>query len=188
MACGSLEDRIRRAVRETIEIAPYDSSWPERYEVEAAHLRTVLAPFLKRIKHVGSTAIPGMAAKPIVDVLAGVDSDAVAQDIVAPRLMRRDYEYFWRTDGPDPYAWFIKRGVHAERTYHIHVVDLESPMWERLLFRDFLRQHPDRAHTYLELKLELAKAHTNDREAYTRGKTEFIMAVMREARRYYRVS
>jgi len=188
MSRDSLEDRIHRATSETIEIAPYDSSWPEKYRIEATHLDIVLAPYLKRIEHFGSTAIPGMAAKPVVDVLAGVDNSAVAQEIVAPRLTHREYEYFWRTDEPEPYAWFIKRGAHAERTHHIHVVDLGSLMWERLLFRDYLRQHPDRAAAYLKLKLELAKAHTNDREAYTRGKTDFIMAVMADARRYYRVT
>lgn len=181
----SLQDRIQRATREFIEIVPYDASWPALYRQETARLRTLLAPYLERIEHFGSTAIPGIAAKPIVDILVGVETPAVAREEVAPILEKAQYEYFWRTDVPEPYGWFIKRSTAGKRTHHVHVVALTSTMWERLMFRDALRQHPELARRYEELKYALAAAHARNREAYTKGKTDFINAVMADARDDY---
>ena len=100
-------------------------------------------------------------------------------------LESEGYEYFWRTDTSPPYVWFIKRNSKGQRTYHIHMVEADSKLWERLYFRDYLREFPDEARSYEELKRYLSEEYTNDRIAYTNGKTDFIITLTERARKYY---
>ncbi len=182
----SLEERIEAAVREEIAIAPYDSDWPLLFEIEARNLRSRLSAFrIGRIEHFGSTAVPGLAAKPIIDVLVEVSSLDEARTSIAPVLEADGYDYFWRTDTLPAYAWFIKRNSHGQRTHHIHMVEADSALWERLYFRDYLREFPAEAKRYEALKRRLAAEHLNDRIAYTHGKTEFIIALTKRARQHY---
>ena len=181
---------VERALHERVEIVPYDPAWPARFEEEAARLRVLLpAELTGRIEHFGSTAVPRLAAKPIIDMLVEVGSmEAVAQRI-APILKREGYEYFWRDRDREPglrgidYAWFIRRDAAGRRTHHIHCLESGSSEWERLLFRDYLRAHPDAAREYGELKRRIAAEHPDDRVAYAKAKTDFIAAAMRAARR-----
>ena len=179
-------------VREAIAIYPYDPRWPESFRQEAEHLRSCLpADLLGRIEHFGSTAVPGLAAKPIVDMLVEVTDLQATRDRVAPVLESQGYDYFWRPthgdDGPPFYAWFIKRDPGSgARTHHIHMVESQfAEHWDRLLFRDYLIEHPEVAKEYESLKSRLASAHPQDRVAYTRGKTEFIVRVTEQAKRHY---
>ena len=135
--------------------------------------------------------MPGLAAKPIIDILVEVtDLDATELRIV-PLLEAQRYDYFWRPthgdDGPPFYAWFIKRDpASGVRTHHIHMVEGHfAEHWDRLLFRDYLIEHPRVAEEYQALKLHLASAHPNDRVASTQGKAEFVNAVTEQARRRY---
>jgi GrpB-like predicted nucleotidyltransferase (UPF0157 family) len=185
----TLEERIRRVASERIEIVSYDPSWPDRFEAEKRHLRSCLPPgIVLRIEHLGSTAVPGLAAKPIVDMLVGVSDLAAVRVQVVPILEAQGYEYFWRPttgdDGPPFYAWFIKRDpVTGLRTHHIHMVESGFvDHWERLIFRDYLIEHPDVAEEYSNLKRRLADEFPNDRVGYTQAKTEFIERVMDLAR------
>jgi len=182
-----VERRIEELVREEISIVPYDSEWPRMFELEAANLRSLIpAGLAGRIEHFGSTAVPGLAAKPIVDILVEVRSLSEARDAIAPILQSTGaYEYFWRTDVSPPYAWFIKRDPQGRRTHHIHMVENESRLWERLLFRDYLREFPEEAFRYEQLKRELAGRHSADRISYTNAKAEFIMSLTQRARQYY---
>src|SRR5262249_34113995 len=107
------------------------------------------------------------------------------KQVIAPLLESRGYDYFWRTDVSPPYAWFIKRDEGGRRTHHIHMVEADSKLWERLLFRDYLREFPIEARRYDELKRRLAREHASDRIAYTDGKTSFVVSMTDEARRYY---
>lgn len=177
----TLEERIRRVTREDVAIAPYDPEWPQLFQQERAHLLSCLSGELTgRIEHFGSTAVPGMAAKPIIDMLVEVRDLAVARERIPPVLEAQGYDYFWRPamfEGPPFYAWFIKRNGQGVRTHHIHVVEPHFEHWDRLLFRDYLIARPDVAAEYAALKLGLAAAHPNDRVAYTHGKTEFITRV-----------
>ena len=106
-------------------------------------------------------------------------------------LEAQGYDYFWRPthgdDGPPFYAWFIKRDpASGVRTHHIHMVEAGfEEHWDRLLFRDYLIEHPQVAREYQELKLRLASAYPNDRVAYTEGKTEFVVRVTEQARRFF---
>ena len=182
----SLERRIATAVREQIDIVAYDDDWPRQFEAEARSLRERLPHrALGRVEHFGSTAVAGLAAKPVIDILAELGSGADALATVVARLEADGYDYFWRTDCSPPYAWFIKRDALGRRTHHIHLIEAHSHLWERLLFRDYLREHPREARDYEELKRRLAEQHPHDRVAYTQGKTDYIVAATQRARVYY---
>jgi GrpB-like predicted nucleotidyltransferase (UPF0157 family) len=188
----TLDQRIQRVVREEVAIAPYDPVWPESFRRESQHLVSCLPRHLvRRIEHFGSTAVPGLAAKPIVDVLVEVTDLEATRLEIAPILEAQGYDYFWRPthgdDGPPFYAWFIKRDPNTGvRTHHIHMVERHFiEHWDRLLFRDYLIEHPDVAREYEALKVRLAAESAADRAAYARGKSEFIVRVTEEAKRSY---
>jgi GrpB-like predicted nucleotidyltransferase (UPF0157 family) len=188
----TLQQRIQRAVREEIAIVPYDPRWPELFRNEKEHLLACLpTALIRRIEHFGSTAVPGLAAKPVVDMLVEVTDLEATKAQIAPVLEQQGYDYFWRPtrgeDGPPFYAWFIKRdpATHT-RTHHIHMVEADfAEHWDRLLFRDYLIDHPSVAREYERLKLGLASASPTDRVAYTQGKSDFIRDVTERAKRYY---
>ena len=187
----TLEERIRRVLQEEVSIAPYDPAWPRMFEEEKRHLQECLPKdLIRRIEHFGSTAIPGLAAKPIVDVLVEVSSLEETRSRVAPLLEAEGYDYFWRPtrgdDGPPFYAWFIKRNADRIRTHHVHMVERDFEHWDTLLFRDYLIEHPETAREYEALKMTLAREYPNDREAYTNGKTEFVVKVTAIAKGYFR--
>jgi len=141
-----------------------------------------------RIEHFGSTAVPGLAAKPVIDMLVEVRSLEKTREIIAPCLVAKGYEYLWRPtwgdDTPPFYAWFIKRDPRSRRTHHIHMVEKDFEHWDRLLFRDWLITHPVCAKEYQELKYRLARQYPRDRVAYTQGKTEFIVKITRLAKEH----
>lgn len=182
----SLEQRIEEAVREEISIAPHDPGWPNLYENEAAFLRLKLPQSVViKIEHFGSTAVPGLAAKPVIDVLVQVSSLEETKEQIVPILEAEGYDYFWRTDDSPAYAWFIKRDSEGKRTHHIHMVEADSKLWERLYFRDYLSEFPEEAKRYAELKQALAERYPNDRMAYTEGKAEYVIAITERAKRRY---
>lgn len=182
----SLEQRIQEAIREEISIVPYNAEWSNLFEKEAEFLRNRLPESLIiKIEHIGSTAVPNLSAKPIVDMLIEVSSLEETVRQIVPILESEGYDYFWRTDVSPEYAWFIKRNAEGARTHHLHLVEADSKLWERLHFRDYLREFPDQAERYAELKHFLSEKYPNDRIAYTEGKTEFVAALTEKARRYY---
>jgi len=183
----TLEEKVRRVTTEEVDVVPYDPGWPILFEMERNHLRACLPEDLVgRIEHFGSTAVPGLSAKPIIDLLVEVADLEETKRKIAPILEGQGYDYFWRPafgdDGPPFYAWFIKRDAAGRRTHHIHMVEAESELWDRLLFRDYLIAQPEAARAYSELKTRLAETHHGDRIAYTRAKTDFIAEVMERAK------
>lgn len=186
---SDLADRVARVTAETFEIVDYDPAWPRHFEQEKARLLdTFPVGSIRRIEHIGSTAVPGLAAKPVVDVLVGVDDLALVREVVAPSLEARGYDYFWRptfgdSEGPF-YAWFIRRDATGRRTHHIHVVEMIGfeQHWDRVLFRDYLVAHDDVAQAYGRLKRELVAEFGADRVRYTDAKSAFIADVMRLAK------
>ncbi|HEV2730752.1 MAG TPA: GrpB family protein [Terriglobales bacterium] len=189
----TLEQRIQRIVREDVAITPYDPRWPKLFRQEKEHLLSCFpCDLIRRIEHFGSTAVPGLAAKPIVDMLVEVADLETTRSQIVPVLEAQGYDYFWRPthgdDGPPFYAWFIKRDPKSgARTHHIHMVEADFvEHWDRLLFRDYLIEHPEAARDYESLKVHLASAYPNDRVAYTKGKTEFVVRVTQQAKRFYR--
>jgi GrpB-like predicted nucleotidyltransferase (UPF0157 family) len=184
----TLEQKIARVLAEDVSIHPYDPAWPAAFTRERDYLRACLpGDLIGRIEHVGSTAIPGLAAKPIVDMLVEVTDLAAVRSRVVPLLESQGYDYFWRStkgeDVPPFYAWFIGRDPATRmRTHHIHMVERDFPHWESLRFRDYLIANPDVASEYEALKRRLASEHAHDRVAYTRGKSDFIERVTAVAR------
>jgi GrpB-like predicted nucleotidyltransferase (UPF0157 family) len=155
-----------------VDIVPYNPAWPARFEAESAVLRRALAQWLRGpIEHIGSTAIPGLAAKDVVDIMAGVASlDASRPAIEAAEALG----YCYAPYQADVEHWFCKPSF-AHRTHHLHLIPLNAPQWRRpLAFRDYLRAHPAVAAEYEALKRALAAAHRLDREAYTQAKAPFI--------------
>lgn len=185
-----LEQKIERVLRDDVSVVAYDPAWPARFEAERDHLRACLpVDLLGRIEHFGSTAVPGLAAKPVVDLLVEVTDLAATREQIAPVLEAQGYDYFWRPthgeDGPPFYAWFIRRdAASGVRTHHIHMVEAHHhEHWERLLFRDLLRARPDLAREYGDLKQRLAAECPRDRVAYTQGKSAFVARVTALAKR-----
>ncbi|MCE5252432.1 GrpB family protein [bacterium] len=187
----TLQEKINRVLKDEIALKPYDPRWPYLFGEEKKHLLSCLpARLIRRIEHFGSTAIPGLVAKPIIDMLVEVTSLEETREVVPPILEAQGYDYFWRPtwgdDVPPFYAWFIRRDSGGIRTHHIHMVEGHFEHWDRLLFRDYLIEHPKVAEEYGNLKIKLSEGHRNDRVAYTKGKTEFIERVTEEARQYYK--
>lgn len=174
---------MARALSEPVELSEYDPAWPALFEAEADALRVVLPPeFLGRIEHIGSTAVPGLAAKPIIDILVESSNLRRVQEEIAPVLTACGYEFFWRP-APNGLAWFIRRDAAGRRTHHIHFMTPGRGFQDRIGFRDHLRADPAAARAYAELKREAAAAHGDDRRAYAKAKTEFIRKALLGARK-----
>jgi len=155
---------------------PYDPSWPERFEAERALLADAIGPWVAGgIHHVGSTAVPGLAAKPVIDILVEV-ADLAASRGCFGRLAHLGYLYA-------PYRaeemhWLCKPDPSL-RTHHLHLVPVGSKRArDELAFRDLLRGDPATAGEYGALKRDLAGRFELDREAYTEAKGEFVRAAL----------
>ncbi len=159
-----------------VEIVDYDARWPESFRAEQRALEAVLKPWLAgAIEHVGSTAIAGMPAKPVIDIMAGV-ADLEASRPAIEAVSQLGYVYFpYRAD---IMHWFCKPSA-AFRTHHLHLVPVGSRRWEECLaFRDAIRNDAALAKEYAALKMRLATEFRFDREAYTEGKTPFVRRVL----------
>ncbi len=186
----TLAEKIARVVKEHVAIVSYNPLWPLLFQAEKKHLEDCLpADLVSRIEHFGSTAVPGLPAKPVIDMLVEVTDLEETKKQIVPILENQGYDYFWRPLGnenvPPFYAWFIKRDENGVRTHHIHMVEADFEHWDRLLFRDYLIEHPRVAAEYAELKVALSKAHPNNRVAYTEAKTDFIVKVTAAAKKFY---
>ena len=160
----------------TIEIVPWDPQWPRRFELERESIAQALRPWIVAgIEHIGSTAVPGLAAKPVIDIMAPVASLEASRDAVpgAAAIGYLNYPY-----KPDVMHWLCKPSPQF-RTHHLHLVPYGSRLWfERLAFRDALRSDSRLLREYAALKRRLAAESGSDREAYTDGKTGFIRRVL----------
>jgi GrpB-like predicted nucleotidyltransferase (UPF0157 family) len=178
-----LEGGVEPKRMDEIEIVNYDPCWPALFDEEAERLRAILNPSLIiGLEHFGSTAIPGLSAKPIIDTLIAVRSLADAQASFVEALRKLDYVYW--ADNPKKDRMFFVKGMPpfgSKRTHHVHVTEVRGEMWQRLAFRDYLRAHPEEAQTYDRLKRRLAAEHRTDREAYTEAKSAYVDTVMLKA-------
>jgi GrpB-like predicted nucleotidyltransferase (UPF0157 family) len=163
-----------------IQVVPYSENWPVLFKAEAALLQAALKPWLVAdIEHVGSTEVPGLRAKPIIDIMAPVqDLESSRRAIEAAQSV----SYCYYTYKPDQMHWFCKPTSSA-RTHHLHLIPWGSLLWqERLAFRDALRTSPTLAQQYGNLKLSLAAQYPLDREAYTEAKAPFVASVLSSCR------
>ena len=159
-----------------VEIVPYSSEWPTLFATEAALLLAELSPWLDgEIQHVGSTAVPGLSAKPVIDIMAPIHSLFQAAPAIEA-LRSLNYCYF--PYQPTEMLWFCKPSP-AHRTHHLHLVPISSRFWaQQLAFRDALRREPALMTEYEQLKVTLAVKNIHGREAYTEAKTPFIQSVL----------
>ena len=164
-------------------VKPYDPAWPARFRIESQLIHIALADLAPAIEHIGSTAVPGLAAKPVIDMLVGVRS-LTEFERHYERLCIYGYEYIPEYERVLPDRRFFKRVVRGVRTHHVHVVELDGLYWNRYLkFRDSLRADSWLAARYAELKRRLAARFRFERDAYTNGKTGFVEAVLAMPRR-----
>ncbi len=173
-------------VMRKIEVTAYDPDWPGMYKAEAGEISRILKTGLTAIHHIGSTAIPGIAAKPTIDILAEV------RDIEAIDLRNNNLEDLGYTPmgeyGISGRRYFFKTSGE-KHAFHLHIFQEGHPEIERhLLFRDYLRAHPEEAREYAELKLQLASRFPEDIISYINGKDAFIKAIDRKAREWKHLS
>lgn len=169
-----------------IALEPYNPDWAEQFANERQAIRECIdASVPLAIEHFGSTAVPGLPAKPIIDILLGASSQH--WPVLIEALKGLAYVH-WQ-DNPNPDREFLVKGMPpfgVRRTHHIHICEIESPLWQRLLFRDYLRQHTADRIAYADLKERLAAEYPDDREAYTRGKDALVAEIMGRARAWRR--
>lgn len=161
-----------------ITVEPYDPAWPGRFRELAGSLRAELGDLALRIDHIGSTSVPGLAAKPVIDILI---SRAALEPVAAyaPGLERAGFH--WRADNADRLHRYFRETPGMART-HIHVYEAGS--WSEqlnLLFRDFLRADSDARRLYAETKIELAVRFRDDRSGYVDAKAPTVWALLRRA-------
>jgi GrpB-like predicted nucleotidyltransferase (UPF0157 family) len=181
-----------------IVIADYDPTWPARFEAECDRIVAACGPdVFVAIEHVGSTAVPGLPAKPIIDMMPGVRSLA---DVTPGRVRRLEgigWEYVPEYERDDP-RWgdgmpdrrYFRKDERGERAFHMHLVEAGSEFWTtHLLFRDWLRAHPEDMRAYAEVKRCIAREYNTLPEGsrnvnldYTENKSDFIASVMAKAR------
>jgi GrpB-like predicted nucleotidyltransferase (UPF0157 family) len=174
-------ESLLAAISEDVRLDDYNPEWPGAFAAERERLVALLPRLFVELQHVGSTAVPGLSAKPIIDVLAGVRSMAETESL-AERICKCGYTTSAEFNATlSERLWFM-RWANGHRTHHLHVVAHGGEVWhEHLNFRDALRFHPELAARYAALKFELAQRHSTDRAAYTDAKSEFVRSVLQSA-------
>lgn len=165
--------------RHTVTLRPYDVQWAKLFEAERLRLKTVLGDEAD-VQHIGSTSVPGLQAKPILDVGVGVENFDAAFAYAKP-LEKLGYTF--RGEQGIPRRHYFVKGADNNRTHHLHMLERTNAEWHRLLFfRDFLRTRPDALEQYQKLKTHLAEQFPKDREAYTDGKHTFVQDILSRAK------
>lgn len=166
----------------SIEIVEYDPNWPSLYEEEKARILATIGESIDDIQHIGSTAVPGLGAKPTIDMLIELAELSLVEKCIQP-LQTLGYEYLGENGLPNRHFFRKPPGASwTGRLFNVHVVEKGSVEWRRmLLFRDYLRLHPEDAHQYYLLKKELADTNDADYEGYTNAKTSFIEGILVKA-------
>jgi GrpB-like predicted nucleotidyltransferase (UPF0157 family) len=172
------EDEIEDGDR--IQLVDYQATWPgEFHEFSNWFSDRFGRDIVGKTEHIGSTSIPGIPAKPVIDILAQVPSFQQARERMLPLLNDESWEYCWSKR----HMLLIKRaGYKKKRTHHIHIVTEGHEQWNAVVFRDYLRSHPLEAAAYVNLKKYLAYKFSDDRERYTWGKAEFIGDILKKAK------
>jgi GrpB-like predicted nucleotidyltransferase (UPF0157 family) len=162
--------------RAAVRVVPHRPEWAELFAQEAARLRAALGDAVLAVEHTGSTSVPGLAAKPILDLAASVPSLPEARALF-PALRALGYTH--REDPEIPERLYFVKGPPERRTHHLSLAEPTSRFWrEHLRFRDLLRADPALAAKYAQLKLDLARRHPAGRPAYQPGKQSFIDAAL----------
>ncbi|MCI0497340.1 MAG: GrpB family protein [Thermoplasmata archaeon] len=174
--------RMTGTMSEPVIITAYDPSWPSMFVAERDRVLRVLDGFDARVEHIGSTAVPGLGSKPVIDMLVGLPSmRAVAE--AAQHLGGAGYERDPNVSA-DPDRTFLLRREGGKRLFHAHLVETGSVTWAKhLAFRDLLRRDGGLAGAYECAKRAFATRYRDDRDGYTRAKVEFIETALASVRR-----
>ena len=162
----------------TVRLVPHDPAWAALFAAEARRVQAALGPDLPlALEHTGSTAVPGLVAKPVLDLLGGYPPGTPVESYIAALV---GTGYVHRGEQGIPGREFFRRG--EPRTYHLHLVVQHGPFWrEHLAFRNTLRAQPAVREAYAALKVDLARRYPRDRAAYIEGKGVFVRQVVAEA-------
>ncbi len=165
-----------------VSIVEYRSEWQKIFEEERRLLQDVLGEASAKVEHIGSTAVNGLAAKPIIDIMVGLPDFSVADKLVLV-IETLGYEYIKKYEDEMPFRRYFAKNLNRIRTHQIHMVEIGSEFWGRhLLFRDYLRQNPDMANEYAVLKKQLAECEWEDVNEYADAKTNFIKSIENKAK------
>ena len=168
-----------------IEIVQYNPEWPVMYEGIKRLFFNSFGEEIAKIEHIGSTSVPGLGAKPIIDIMLGVNKLSDAEEII-PIMEHLGYEYVFKFEDVMPERRYFIKSRNEKSIHHIHTVEVTSEFWKRhLLFRDFLRVHDNVRDKYYKLKKKLAGIDWEDKMGYTDAKTDFIRKIEKEAEAYF---
>ncbi len=164
----------------TVQLSPYSEEWAVKFQYEKYQILNVIGGEISAVEHIGSTSVKGLTAKPIIDIMVGID-DLDRTEILIEPLSKIDFEHV-----PKPgltQRRFFRKGLWGRGTCHLHVCEFQGKEWnEKLLFRDYLRNRPQAAEEYAQLKSELAVKYKFDRPAYTEHKEPFIRKIIQRAK------
>jgi len=159
-------------------VVPYSDAWPNEFAIVRSQLLAAFGNDSVRIEHIGSTSIPGLCAKPVIDVLVGAPS-LESIEVAIPALAEAKYEYVTKYEVELPLRRYFVRQESPGLRVHVHAVTMGSRIWnEQLAFRDALRASIGTRDAYAKLKLELARIHANDKAAYTAAKAPFVHQIL----------
>jgi GrpB-like predicted nucleotidyltransferase (UPF0157 family) len=167
----------------SIVVSDYDPNWPTLFAQERTRIKSALGSYALAIEHIGSTAVPGLPSKPIIDLLVGVPSLEEAKKRCIGPIEELGYIYIPEYASWIPGELFFRKGPPGPWTHHVHLMEPSYSRWEALLvFRDYLRAHPEAAQAYADLKRALANSSVDDIEAYRTGKNIFVEETTAKAR------
>jgi GrpB-like predicted nucleotidyltransferase (UPF0157 family) len=170
---------ISKTDKRRVEVVSYNSNWKKMYKEESEKIKNILNDIIVDIHHIGSTAIPGIKAKPVIDILVEV-KDIEAVDRYNNKMEELGYEAMGEHGIPK--RRFLRKGGN-KRTHHIHIFQVGSEEIERYInFKEYLITHPDKGREYSKLKEKLVNKYTYDVENYTNGKSDFIKEIDRKAK------
>lgn len=165
---------------EQVTVSAYDPQWAAQYEQDKVLISDALSDIVLGIEHIGSTSVPGLGAKPIIDIMVGIqDLDQLKEEHIT-RLSGIGYEFVHHPDFPE--RRFFRRGAWRAGTHHLHVYQYKGDHWNKNLnFRNYLIRHPDALEEYYRLKKVLGEKYKHDRAKYTEAKAPFIQHIIGQA-------
>jgi len=169
--------------RKKVKLTPYNLEWKKIYKKEGESICDAVGEYLKDIQHIGATSIPGVKAKPIIDIIIGVKHLKDGKKFIKP-LKKLGYQYKKNTRGIKE-RYFFAKGIEKNRTHYIHIAKINGRFWKNCIhFRDYLRKHKRAVKEYNKLKEGLAKKYKDNRDKYTAQKYFFIQKIIKKAEKY----
>ncbi len=166
--------------RGTVKVVPYQKKWATEFEREKARILKVCGDKVVAVEHIGSTSVPGLAAKPIIDIAIGIKRLKDAKKLL-PALRKLNYHFYKEFQRQ---RLFVAKGPDEKRTHYLHVMRYNGAKWKTdQLFKNYLRTHPKAVEQYSKLKQKLSKVHPDDRQSYADDKNNFIKSIIKKAQR-----